>query len=59
MNKYIDSNSWQRSGILKARTLNLTQKRNTIQVIVAAMLSELYLSAGYQCSLTKSGNKLI
>ena len=46
INKYIDSYSWQRSGILKARTLNLIQKRNTIQVIVAAVLSELYLSCG-------------
>ena len=45
MNKYIDPNSWQRSGILKAHALNHIRKRNTIQVIVAAVLSELYLSS--------------
>ena len=46
MNKYINSNPWQRSGILKAHALNHIQKRNTIEVIVAAVLSKLYLSSG-------------
>ena len=59
MNKYINSNPWQRSGILKAHALNDIQKRNTIQVNVAAVLSKFIPVPGYQCSSTKSRNKLI
>ena len=48
------------SGILKAHAPNHIQQRNTTQVIVAAILSELNQSVpGYQCTSTKSGNKLI
>ena len=46
MNKYINSNPWQRSAILKAHVLNHIKKQNTIQVIVAAVLSKLYPSSG-------------
>ena len=45
MNSYVNSNPWQQPGILKAHALNYIQQGNTIQVIVAAVVTELYLSS--------------
>ena len=45
MNSYVNSNPWQQPEILKAHALNYIQHGDTIQVIVAAVVSELNLSS--------------
>ena len=59
MTKYIHSNPWQSSAILRAHALSQIQQQNTNQVIMATAANKLYPNSGYQCLSTKSGKKLI